>query len=63
LFDTLTIALTVLYILSTFNTAQQSVRWTLGTAVLGDGVRDLQAFFLPRVFSAPKQSPRPPWRQ
>jgi len=39
------------------NTAQQSVHWTLGI------LRDLQVFFWLRVFSAPKQSPRPPQRQ
>jgi len=39
------------------NAAQQSVHWTLGI------LRDLQAFFWLRVFSAPKQSPRPPKRQ
>jgi hypothetical protein len=38
-------------------TAQQSVHWTLGI------LRDLQAFFWLRVFSAPKQSPHPPQRQ
>ena len=37
--------------------AEQSVHWTLGI------LRDLQAFFWLRVFSAPKQSPRPPQRQ
>jgi hypothetical protein len=33
------------------------VHWTLGS------LRDLQAFFWLRVFSAPKQSPRQPQRQ
>jgi hypothetical protein len=37
--------------------AQQSVHWTLGI------LRDLRAFFWLRVFSAAKQSPRPPQRQ
>ena len=39
--------------------AQQCVHCTLGTAARRDGVRDLQAFFWLRVFSAPKQSQRP----
>jgi hypothetical protein len=43
--------------------AQQSVHWTLGTAARRDGVPHFQAFFWLRVFSAPKQSPRPPQRQ
>lgn len=34
--------------------AQQSVHWTLGI------LPHFQAFFWPQVFSAPKQSPRPP---
>jgi hypothetical protein len=44
--------------------AQQSVHWTLGTAARRDGVphASRQAFFWLRVFSAPKQSPRPPQR-
>jgi len=37
--------------------AQQSVHWTLGI------LAHFQAFFWLRVFSAPKQSPRPPQRQ
>jgi hypothetical protein len=43
-------------VLSQAECAQQSVHWTLGI------LRDLGAFFWLRVFSAPKQSPRPPQR-
>jgi hypothetical protein len=54
----------VLAVVSFFNhcfgrrkVTQQSVHWTLGI------LHDLQAFFWLQVFSAPKQSPRPPQRQ
>jgi hypothetical protein len=36
---------------------QQSVHWTLGI------LRRFRVFFWLRVFSAPKQNPRPPQRQ
>jgi hypothetical protein len=37
--------------------AQQSVQWTVGI------LRHFQVFFWHRVFSAPKQNPRPPHRR
>jgi len=39
------------------NGTQHSVHWTLGI------LRHFQAFSSLRVFSAPKQNPRPPQRQ